>query len=304
MREDPPDRGDLFFHWIIGFTERDHRAGFGHAVADNHLRAIHVGDDLFHHLDRAGRAGHDSGAQRGKVELIEARMRQLGDEHGRHAVQRGTAFLVDRLQNRKWIKRLLRIDQRGAMGENRDVGEHHAKAMIQRYRHTEPVLRREFHPKPGEVAIVENIKMGQRRALGEPCGATGELDVDRVIELERARQTLDALVVTTIGEVGNIGEVEKPGRGLVADLNGAQQVWQPRAFQGTRSAAIDLRRKLSQHCHIVAGFETARQDQCFGANLVQRIFELRDPIGGINVHKDQPGLGGGILRDHPFGIVW
>jgi hypothetical protein len=32
---------------------------------------VHVGLDLLHHLDRAGGAGHDPGAQAGQVELAE-----------------------------------------------------------------------------------------------------------------------------------------------------------------------------------------------------------------------------------------
>src|SRR5690242_21499634 len=43
---------------------------------------------LLHHLDRARRARHDPGAQRGQVEAREVRVVQLGDEHRRHAVER------------------------------------------------------------------------------------------------------------------------------------------------------------------------------------------------------------------------
>ena len=62
------------------------RARLGHAVADRHLRRVHRRHRLAHHLDRAERAGHHPGAQRGQVEALEFGVRQLGDEHRRHAV--------------------------------------------------------------------------------------------------------------------------------------------------------------------------------------------------------------------------
>src|SRR6185437_5392461 len=47
----------------IGRALAAHRAGLGHAVGDGDLAHVHPVDDLLHHLDRAGRAGHDAGAQ-------------------------------------------------------------------------------------------------------------------------------------------------------------------------------------------------------------------------------------------------
>ena len=57
---------------------------------------ISLGDAL-HQLDRAGRARHDAFAQAGEIEAVELGMLQFGDEHGGHAVERGGAFVVDRL---------------------------------------------------------------------------------------------------------------------------------------------------------------------------------------------------------------
>ena len=50
------------------------RRGLGHAVGDGHLRHVHLVDHLLHHLDGAGRAGHDPGAQRRQVEPAELRV--------------------------------------------------------------------------------------------------------------------------------------------------------------------------------------------------------------------------------------
>ena len=85
--------------------ERDGR-GLGHAVGDGDLGEVHLGDHALHGLDGARRAGHDAGAQAREVELGKARVVQLGDEHGGHAVQRSAAFLAHGLQRGHGVERL------------------------------------------------------------------------------------------------------------------------------------------------------------------------------------------------------
>jgi hypothetical protein len=83
MRVNLADGGDPLVDRVAGAGLERHRAGLGHAVADGDLVHVHVGLDRLHHLDRAGRAGHDPGAQAGQVEVAEAGVLQLGDEHRR-----------------------------------------------------------------------------------------------------------------------------------------------------------------------------------------------------------------------------
>ena len=47
-----------------------------------------------------------AGAQRGQVEVGEVGMVQLGDEHGRHAVERRAALGLDRLERRQRVEAL------------------------------------------------------------------------------------------------------------------------------------------------------------------------------------------------------
>ena len=97
MRLDAPDRRDAPLDRIVAGALEADRARLGHAVGDRHLAHVHLVDHLPHHLDRAGRAGHDAGPQRGEIEAVEFRMLEHGDEHGRHAVERGAALGLDRL---------------------------------------------------------------------------------------------------------------------------------------------------------------------------------------------------------------
>ena len=55
------------------------------------------------------------GPQARQVELAEARVVELGDEHRRHAVQRGAALVGHRLERRERVERLGRDDHAGAV---------------------------------------------------------------------------------------------------------------------------------------------------------------------------------------------
>ena len=61
--------------------------------------------------------------------------------------------------------------------------------------------------------------------------------------------------------------------------------------------------KLAQHADIVRGLEALGEDERLAADFVERVFELGDAIGGIDVDEDEPGLCGRELREHPFAVV-
>ena len=69
------------------------------------------------------------------------------------------------------------------------------------------------------------------------------------------------------------------------------------------AAAASSGASVAQHSEIVAGLEPGGGDQRGAARLVQRVFELGQPVGRVDVDEDQPGLGGSELGHHPFGVV-
>ena len=106
VRVRAPDRRDALLERVVDRGLRRDRRRLGHAAGDRDLGHVHVSADLLHHLDRAGRPGHDAGAQRREVELGEARLLERGDEHRRHAVERRAALAGDRLEHGEWIEGL------------------------------------------------------------------------------------------------------------------------------------------------------------------------------------------------------
>ena len=51
------------------------------------------------------------------------------------------------------------------------------------------------HGLTNEEAIVQNVVVSQCGPLGGPRGATGELNVDRLIELQRLRQFCEVVLL-------------------------------------------------------------------------------------------------------------
>ena len=137
-------------------------------VADAHLGHVHqVRDHPLHHLDRARRAGHDPGAQRGPGRSRrEPGRAELGDEHGR--VRRRA-----RCTARRRPPRASPPDRMPGSGDHHaravtgggQVSHDHAEAVIEGHRHADPVGLGVAADLPDEIAVVEDVVVGQGGAL-------------------------------------------------------------------------------------------------------------------------------------------
>ena len=145
--------------------------------------------------------------------------------------------------------------------------------------------------------------VGQRRSFGRAGGAAGELDVDRVVELQLAGEVGERGAVAVAAHAEHIVKTQKAAGVALADANERGQRRQPLCLQPAGSGALDLRRELAQHADIAAGLERIGRDQGFAADLVERVFELGQAIRGVDVDEDETGLRRRELRDCPFGVV-
>src|SRR5579883_439829 len=101
----------------------------------------------------------------------------------------------------------------------------------------------------------------------------------------------------------HIVEAEEAAFLALADADERGQRWQPLRLKPAGRAAVDLGRQLAQHADIVAGLEVIGGDQRLALDLVERVFDLGEAVGRIDVDEDEPGLGRRKLRDRPFRIV-
>ena len=128
-------------------------------------------------------------------------------------VQAGASFGLHRLHGGDGINSLdgLTMQKPGDAGE---IAQHHAEAMVVRHRNAQPILGREAHGLADEIAVVEDVVQGQRRALGRAGRPRRELDVDRVIELKPRFEGHKLGTLTRRCGLGDVIEVEH-ARGLV-----------------------------------------------------------------------------------------
>ena len=300
MGMDASDRRHTPLEGIVGRALEADRAGLGHAIGDRHLAHVHLAVDALHHLDRAGRAGHDAGAQRFQVEARKFGMIELGDEHGRHAVDRGAFLLLDGCQRRQRIKAFPGIDHGRTERDGGQVAHHHAEAMIERHRDADAVLLGEPHGAADEIAVVEDVVMGQRHALRRARGAAGELDIDGVVELQDLAEGCDLLAMPRAADASDFVERNRAGAKRPADLNHRAQLREFRRAQLARLRARQLRQQRVQHFHVVGGLERGRGHDRRAADLGKREFELAQAVGRIDGDQDQPRFGGGELGERPF----
>ena len=134
-----------------------------------------------------------------------------------------------------------------------------------------------------EEAIVEDVVVGQGRALGEAGRPGRVLDVDRVIEVQ-AQVTFGQVVLVTTG----LGQQRRPV--VRAEVDDAFQV------RGLRPHRI-------HHVSVAGTAVVGDRDQHPAAGLAQRVLQFVSSVGRIEVDQDHPGPGGGVLQHHPFGPV-
>ena len=214
----------------------------------------------------------------------EVGVRELGDEHRRHAVERRAALLLHRLERRARLEGRAPGDHAGAVGDAAEVAHDHAEAVVERHGDADAVVLRVAAQLADEEPVVEDVVVAERRALGEAGGAARVLDVDRVVELQARGAVAQRLGVGAV----RLGEQLVPvGR---AEEDDALE---------RREVAADL----VDHRDVVRGLERLRADEQPAAGLLERVGELGRPVGGVDVHEDDARLRGRELRQRPLGAV-
>ena len=145
--------------------------------------------------------------------------------------------------------------------------------------------------------------VAERRPLGEARGAAGELDVDRVVELQLAAEYVQSVAFGSACEGRHVVEVVHAGGGLGAEANDGFEMGQFLRFQPAGPSTVELRRERAQHLDVAARLERFGGDQRPALDLVEGVFELGQAVGGIDVDQDEPGLRCGELGHRPFAVV-
>ena len=84
------------------------------------------------------------------------------------AVQRSASTVFE---HGAGVEALAGIDHRGAVRHAGQIAQHHAEAVVERHRDAQAVVLGEAHRLADEEAVVEDVVVRQRRALGRAGGA-------------------------------------------------------------------------------------------------------------------------------------
>ena len=179
-----------------------------------------------------------------------SRVIEHGDEHRRHAVQAGASLGLDRFHV--------------ATGSNPSEGltiavpwltqarlPRPSKAVIVGHRDAKPVLGRQPHRFADEVAVIDDVVVREGRALRSAGGAGGELDVDRIVELQLCAEGGERLALlvrrgfATSSKLSMSGVVSAPSRMTISSF-GSRFEARP-GSAASISGALDARRRNS-HC--------------------------------------------------------
>ena len=147
------------------------------------------------------------------------------------------------------------------------------------------------HRAADEIAVVEDVVMRQRHALGRARGAAGELDVDGIVELQRLGRVPQAAR----------GAARRPCRATSSNAmvpgHAGPPIWITARSCGSRAACNspgvrcrEFRQQRVQHLHVVGGLERGRGDDRGASDLGQREFEFAEAIGGIDGDEDRARL--------------
>jgi hypothetical protein len=111
-------------------------------------------------------------------------MSELGNEHRGHAIEGRAALGFDRLEGGQRIETLARVDHGRAVSDAGKIAQHHAEAVIERHGDAHFIPVGQALRLADEIAVVEEVVVSERGALGRAGRTTCELDVDRVVELQ------------------------------------------------------------------------------------------------------------------------
>ena len=153
------------------------------------------------------------------------------------------------------------------MGQHPKHAHHHAKAVVEGDGNANPVRRREGLPGPNLGAVVQDIEMGEGRALGIACGAAGELNIDGIIGAQGRREGGEPSALPCPTQGADRGEVQHARRCVLAEANDDFELGKLRALERPRGAVRELRRKRFQHAEVVAGLKALRGNNGLTADL-------------------------------------
>ena len=166
-----------------------------------------------------------------------------------------------------------------------EVADHHPEAVVQRHRDADPVALGVAEQLADEVGVVEDVVVGERRALREAGGAARVLDVDRVVEVERG-----AVAARTSSAVGADRRTARPTPALSKKI--------ARSSPGRLGADV-----LDHRAEVGALAARAPRSIQRHPDWPSAYSQLAGPVRRVDVDEDHAELRRRVLDERPLGAV-
>ena len=229
---------------------------------------MHLGHHAPHQRLGTQGPGHDAGAQGRQVVVCKIRALELGDEHRRHAVERGAALAVHRLENLLRVERDHRT-QAGAVGERAEHADHAAEAMKQRHAEAQAIGGRVAEHPAERFAVVDDVAAGEHDALGKTGRSRRVLHVDHVVDADRRFAFIQRGLSHAGGARAQLGVWCDICRTRIADEEDALHM-------------IGLR--FTKFRHVIDALESCHREERRRFTLAQQVFDLARAKRGVDRH--------------------
>ena len=283
-----------------------HRAGGRRlrlAVCNRDFPHTHLVHDKLHHLDRAGRARHDAGAQAREFIFVEGRMLEHRNEHRRNAVHGGALLVLEGLEH---LGRAVGLDgdHRSRVGERRHDREHQAEAVEEGHADAELVVMGKPHAVADALAVVDDVEVGEHNALREPGRPRGVLHIDDLLRVDAVENRAELLLRHRVPHLAQVvPRVHPGGRGALADIDDVLEEGQHRIVVLARLKVLEGRAELVDNADIVRVLEALDHDERLGIRLPQQVFQLEHLVVGVDGDEHRADFGGRKEGQQPFGHV-
>ena len=145
--------------------------------------------------------------------------------------------------------------------------------------------------------------MRERRAFRRTGGAARELDIDRIVRLQGRADVAQTIPLGRAAQLRYRLKVVGARRRLIAEPDDGRQLRQARGAQLPGRALRKFRREIMEHAEIFGRLEPLSRHQRLAAHLVERVFQFRQAIRGIDAHENRADFRGRVLGDHPLRAV-
>ncbi len=198
-------------------------------------------------------------------------------------MQGRTALGLDRFEDSGGVEMFRGDHHAGPVAGTDQVAQDHSKSVVERDRNAQPVRGGEAQSQTGEIAVVEDVVVGERRPLGKAGGAGGVLDIDGVVALQTG------LVASQLSR---------------SNLSARFQQSLPVSFERKHLLQCGTARPDGrQHGSVGVLAKAGAVQQHADTRLFQDILHLGRLVSRVDVDQDDPQARRGVLEHHPLEAV-